>query len=470
MFDRKRQSRELRGGLWLLRPVGPLRHRHRQLRLSRPEKILEAAKRAERDGAQRFGIVVAEKGVSKENRPEEWEEVLEAIRLVRDETDVEVDASLGILTEEEAAILADEGLNHYNHNIETSPRYFPEVVQTHTFEKRVETLRVAKDAGMDLCAGVILGMGESPTDRVDAAMALQDIGISSLPVNILNPVAGTPMAEQGLPDITTEEVVKTIAVYRLLHPESRVRLTGGREVNLDTDGRWPRWRPVLTASSLVIISLPRDRRRPTTSKSWKRPDWNPTRSQRVRPRGGQRTRGRRDRSRDGSRDSTDQIRAQIRRLTMDDIHFAVLGTGGIGRRTLEVSQHKDGLTAVAACDRNGVALDHDGLDVDELLAATEGNIASGPAEHASDSTPAAPTDDYASDGGAAAVEGGGVKQHGDQSGIVASEQGEPTETPIDDIIAESDAIDAVLLALPNLEHDFIPRVLSASPRPTTRAS
>jgi biotin synthase len=202
-----------------------------------PEKILEAAKRAERDGAQRFGIVLAEKGVSKEKRPEEWEEVLEAIRLVRDETDIEVDASLGILTEEEARILADEGLNHYNHNIETSPRYFPEVVGTHSFEDRVETLRTAKDAGMDLCAGVILGMGETPTDRVEAAMALQEIGISSLPVNILNPIAGTPMAEQGLPDITTEEVIKTIAVYRLLHPHARVRLTGGREVNLDTDGQ-----------------------------------------------------------------------------------------------------------------------------------------------------------------------------------------------------------------------------------------
>ena len=202
-----------------------------------PEKILEAAKRAERDGAQRFGIVLAEKGVSKEQRPEEWEEVLEAIRLVRDETEVEVDASLGILTEEEASILADEGLNHYNHNIETSPRYFPEIVNTHSFEDRVQTLEVTKDAGMDLCAGVILGMGESPTDRVDAAMALQDIGISSLPVNILNPVAGTPLAEEGLPDITTEEVIRTIAVYRLLHPEARVRLTGGREVNLDTDGQ-----------------------------------------------------------------------------------------------------------------------------------------------------------------------------------------------------------------------------------------
>jgi len=202
-----------------------------------PEKILAAAKRAERDGSQRFGIVLAEKGVSKAQRPDEWEEVLEAIRLVRDETDVEVDASLGILTEEEAAILADEGLNHYNHNIETSPRYFPEIVQSHGFEDRVATLEVAKEAGMDLCAGVILGMGESPTDRVDAAMALQDIGVSSLPVNILNPVEGTPLAERGLPDITTEDVIKTIAVYRLLHPEARVRLTGGREVNLETDGQ-----------------------------------------------------------------------------------------------------------------------------------------------------------------------------------------------------------------------------------------
>ena len=202
-----------------------------------PENVLEAAKRAERDGAQRFGIVVAEKGVSKEHRPEEWAEVLEAIRLVRDETSVEVDASLGILTEKEAEILADEGLNHYNHNIETSPNFFPEIVDTHSFEDRVETLEVAKDAGMDHCAGVILGMGETPTDRVDAAIALQEIGISSLPVNVLNPVAGTPMAERlgDSADISTTEIVKTVAVYRLLHPEARVRLTGGREVNLDED-------------------------------------------------------------------------------------------------------------------------------------------------------------------------------------------------------------------------------------------
>jgi len=127
---------------------------------------------------------------------------------------------------------------------------------------------------------------------------------------------------------------------------------------------------------------------------------------------------------------------------MDEITFAVLGTGGIGRRTLEVSQDKDALVPVAACDRNGIAVDHDGLDVDELLDATEGNIASGP-----------DGEEPVTDGGTAAV-----KQTGEESGVAASAQAEPTETPIEDVIAESDAIDAVLIALPNLEHDFIPRV------------
>ncbi len=200
-----------------------------------PEKVLEAAERAERDGAQRFGIVVAEKGVSRKHRPDEWAEILEAIRLVRDETDVEVDASLGLLTETEAEILAEEGLNHYNHNIETSRRYFPEVVGTHSFEDRLKTLRRAKAVGMDLCAGVILGMGESPADRVDAAVELQEIGVSSLPVNVLNPVAGTPLGDRDHAAISKAELLKTIAVYRFLHPDSRVRLTGGREVNLAPD-------------------------------------------------------------------------------------------------------------------------------------------------------------------------------------------------------------------------------------------
>ncbi|WP_459193935.1 transcriptional regulator [Halosimplex sp. J119] len=142
---------------------------------------------------------------------------------------------------------------------------------------------------------------------------------------------------------------------------------------------------------------------------------------------------------------------------MDDVTLAVLGTGGIGRRTLDVSRHKEGLTPVAACDRDGIAVDHEGLDVDELLDATEGNVASGPAESTGPGGDDA--DDYAADGGPrAATASDGVKQTGEGAGVVASEQGDPTETPIDDVIAESEAIDAVLIALPNLEHDFIPRI------------
>ncbi|APX96141.1 transcriptional regulator [Natronorubrum daqingense] len=132
---------------------------------------------------------------------------------------------------------------------------------------------------------------------------------------------------------------------------------------------------------------------------------------------------------------------------MNDITFAVLGTGGIGRRTLEVSQHTDELTPVAACDRHGAAVDFDGLDVEELLAATEGNIDSGPGDG-----------DVATDGGAVADAPSGVKQHGESVGVVASEQATPSDDPIQAIIDRGDRIDAVLLALPNYEHDFIPRV------------
>ncbi|SNZ05636.1 hypothetical protein SAMN06269185_0910 [Natronoarchaeum philippinense] len=135
---------------------------------------------------------------------------------------------------------------------------------------------------------------------------------------------------------------------------------------------------------------------------------------------------------------------------MNEIDFAVLGTGGIGRRTLEVSQHKEQLRPVAACDRNGIALDRDGLDVEELLDATEGNIA-GDGRGDTDGP------DAATDGGVA-TDSGGVKQTGEGAGIVASEQGEPTATPIDDVIAVAEDLDAVLIALPNLEHDFIPRI------------
>jgi len=153
---------------------------------------------------------------------------------------------------------------------------------------------------------------------------------------------------------------------------------------------------------------------------------------------------------------------------MDDITIGVLGAGGIGRRTLEYATETANVTPVAACDRNGVAIDHDGLDVAELLDATEGNIASGPkaddrprTDGGTGGGAVADADGAVADADAAPEASGGttgVKQTGTHEGVAASTQATPTETPIDDIIAESDAIDAVLIALPNLEHDFIPRV------------
>ncbi|SIR88453.1 transcriptional regulator [Natronorubrum thiooxidans] len=144
---------------------------------------------------------------------------------------------------------------------------------------------------------------------------------------------------------------------------------------------------------------------------------------------------------------------------MDEITFAVVGTGGIGRRALEVSQHKDALTPVAACDRHGTAIDFDGLDIDELLAATEGNIDNEVATDGGERTDGSRSSaELRSDGGAATADTeGGVKQHGENKGVVASEQAQSSEDSIQDVIDHGDGIDAVLLALPNYEHDFIPR-------------
>ncbi len=195
-----------------------------------PDEIVEAAKRAEADGANRFGVVVAERGIDSERRPKEFEKVLESIRRIRDETDIEPDASLGLITEEEARELREAGLKHFNHNIETAPSYFDEVVSTHDFEDRIRAIEVAQDAGLKVCAGVIFGMGESVEHRVEAAVALRDVGVDTVPVNVLNPVPGTPF--ENYSKITVDEILQGVALYRFLMPQKVIRLTGGREENL----------------------------------------------------------------------------------------------------------------------------------------------------------------------------------------------------------------------------------------------
>ena len=188
------------------------------------EKLREAAKRAERKGAERFNIVSTRRGADSELRTDEWEEVLGAIETIRAETDLDVDACLGFLQDHEAEKLAAEGVQHYVHMVETSPRYFEEITSTHTFEQRRETLETARAAGIDLISGIIVGMGETPTDRVDAALELREIGIDVFSLNILSPISGTPVADEiGLePDITSDEILKTLAVVRFIHPEIRI--------------------------------------------------------------------------------------------------------------------------------------------------------------------------------------------------------------------------------------------------------
>jgi biotin synthase len=199
--------------------------------------MLEAAERAAADGAGSFGVVIAGRGVSQAQRPDEFATLLEAIALIDDETDLRVDASLGALTSDEAEALAEAGVAVYNHNVETSRQYFQEVVSTHTFGDRIKTLETARAAGMALCAGVVLGMGETPTDRIDAAITLRDVGVDSLPVNVLNPVDGTPVADRVGTEaaITTAALRRTTAIYRLIHPRAHIRLAGGRKANVPAD-------------------------------------------------------------------------------------------------------------------------------------------------------------------------------------------------------------------------------------------
>ncbi len=141
------------------------------------------------------------------------------------------DASLGIIRNPAVARrLADAGVQCYNHNLETSRRFFPEICTTHTYEERVNTIRYLQDVGIKICSGGILGMGETRADRCELAFSIKEIGATFVPINVLNPIPGTPMEKnEPLPPL---EVLKTIACFRLILPTQEIMLAGGRVVNL----------------------------------------------------------------------------------------------------------------------------------------------------------------------------------------------------------------------------------------------
>lgn len=193
------------------------------------EKIVEACKLNESEGVDRFSIVTAGRSLS----GEEFEKAIHAYETMHAECKIDLCASMGFLNAEQLHRLHEAGVTSYHHNIETSRRNFPNICTTHTYEQKIETLKLVKEEGMCACSGGIIGMGETWEDRLDMAISLAELGIDSIPINALMPIEGTPLENQ--PQLTEDEILRTIAFFRYINPEANIRLAAGRAL-LTNDG------------------------------------------------------------------------------------------------------------------------------------------------------------------------------------------------------------------------------------------
>lgn len=187
------------------------------------EEVLKAAKEAKEYGVNHFAIVTSGKDPEEEN----FGKIIELIQEINKVDGISSCASIGILNEEDAKKLADAGLKRFHHNINTSQSYYPEVCTTHTWEDRVNTCKLVKKYGMELCCGVILGMGETVEQRIEMAMELAEIQPDSIPINILMPIPQTPFENYG-DKIDEENILRTLAVFKIANPNSVLRFCGGR--------------------------------------------------------------------------------------------------------------------------------------------------------------------------------------------------------------------------------------------------
>lgn len=198
----------------------------RPRRMLSPEAILRAAREAQDNGASHFGIVTSGGALSERD----FATALAAVEMVASRTSLAPCASLGHLSADRARALAQAGCRRYNHNLETSPRMFPRLCTTHHYADRVACARRVREAGMELCSGGIIGVGEELADRVDLALALRDLGPTVIPINVLVPIPGTPLGHQ--PPLDPMEVLATVAVFRLLNPGAIIKVAGGRDAGL----------------------------------------------------------------------------------------------------------------------------------------------------------------------------------------------------------------------------------------------
>ena len=188
--------------------------------------LVEAAKQTAKTGATEFCIVAAVRGPT----PRLMAQVAAGIAAIRDEVEINIACSLGMLTPEQVDELAALGVHRYNHNLETARSYFPQVVTTHTWEERWETLRLVRAAGMEVCCGGIVGMGETVAQRAEFAAQLAELSPDEVPLNFLNPRPGTPFGEQE--PMPVADALRTAAAFRLALPRVMLRYAGGREITL----------------------------------------------------------------------------------------------------------------------------------------------------------------------------------------------------------------------------------------------
>lgn len=191
--------------------------------LKSKSEMLDAARRAKEIGAQRFDIVTSGDKLSKKD----FSEIVDAVGQITKKIKIKMCASLGSLGDREFALLKDAGLTRYHHNIETSPRFFPKIVSTHKFADRLKTIKAAKRAGLEVCSGGIIGMGETMKDRVQMALILKELEVDSVPLNILVPIAGTPLGDR--PVLSCEEAIRTIAIFRIILKDKIIKIAAGRE-------------------------------------------------------------------------------------------------------------------------------------------------------------------------------------------------------------------------------------------------
>lgn len=188
--------------------------------------VVEKAAEAKKEGAHLFGIVTSGTTITDES---EWDEICLAIHGIN-VAGIKPCASLGMLDGQKAALLKRSGLFRYHHNLETSRSFFDNICSTHNYEEDIETVRVAKAEGLSVCSGGIIGLGEGIEHRIELAFTLKELDVDSIPVNILNPIPGTPMIDTR--PLEPLEILATLAVFRFLLPDKDIKLCGGKERNL----------------------------------------------------------------------------------------------------------------------------------------------------------------------------------------------------------------------------------------------